>query len=95
MCSQIALDDLAVFEPLDAVVVDVLPELIDVGDLVVLTELLYLDVLDQMLYDEVAVALSEPLGALDELADVEGLVVVCRCQSLQSHCPLPLLTILG
>ena len=66
-----------------------LPELLDVDDLVVLLVLPYLDVLDLMLYDDVAVAPFEPLYALDELADVEGLVVGCRCRSLWSRMSHP------
>ena len=108
LCSQLVLDYAVVLDPVDNEVVAVLltlvhvddgvalPELLDVDDLVVLLELPYLDVLDLMLYDEVAVALSESLYALDELADVEGLVVGCRCLSLRSRCcrPTLLLTIL-
>ena len=62
-----------------------LPELLDVDDLVVLLERTYRDVLDLMLYDDdVADTQYESLNVLEELADAEGLVVGCRCQSLLS-----------
>ena len=48
----------------------VLPGLLGVDDLVVLLEFLYLDVLDLMIYDDVAVAQFETLNFLDELAGV-------------------------
>ena len=72
----------------------VLPELFDVDDLVVLLELLYLGVLDLLLYDGVADAQFESLDALDELADEAGLDVGCQCQSLWSRYPTLLLTII-
>ena len=45
-------------------------------------ELLYLDVLDLMLYDHVPDAPFGSLDALDEIADVEGLDVDSQCQPL-------------
>ena len=78
LCSQLVLDDAAVLEPVDDEVVAVLlallyvddgvalPELLDVENLAVLIEQLYLDVLDLMLYDDVADAQFESLDALDE-----------------------------
>ena len=67
---------------------------VDVDDLLVLLALLYLDVLDLLLYDDFADAQFESLDALDELADVVGLDVDCQCQSLWSRCPILLRTIL-
>ena len=76
----------------------VLPEFLDVDDLALLIELFHLDILDVrfgffvldvlvefvLLYDDVAAAQFEFLNVLDELADLVGLVVGCRCQSLLS-----------
>ena len=106
LCSQPVLDEAVVLEPVDDEVVAVLlallcvddgvalPGLLDVDDLLVLLELLYLDVLDMMLYDHVTDAPFESLDALDELADVEGVDVDCLCQPLWSRCPTLLRTIL-
>ena len=100
------LDEAVVLEPVDddaaAVLLALLyvddgvalPELLDFDDLLVLFELLYLDVLDLMLYDDVADGQFESLDALDELADVVCLDVGCQCQPLWSRCPTLLLTIL-
>ena len=67
LCSQFLLDDHVVPEPLDDEIVANLfalpyvddevvlpPKFLDVGDLVVLIELLNFDVLDLMFYDDVA-----------------------------------------
>ena len=72
----------------------VLPELLDAGGLPVLLELLDVDDLlglPELVYDDVADAQFESLDVFDELVDVVGLDVGCRCQSLRSQWPTLLL----
>ena len=90
LCSQPDLVEVAVLELADDEVVAVLLVLLHADDGVVLPELLDADgllVLPELLYDDVADAQFESLEVFDELVDVVGLDVGCRCQPLRSRCP--------
>ena len=82
LCSQPDLAEAVVLELADDEVVAVLLVLLDADDLPVLLALLYGDVAD---------AQFESLDVFDELVDVVGLDVGCRCQPLRSRCPTLLL----
>ena len=91
-------DGVVLPELLDAGGLPALPELLDVDDLPVLLELLDVDDLPallELLYDDVADAQFESLDVFDELVDVVGLDVGCRCQSLRSRWPTLLLADVG
>ena len=93
-CSQPVLAEVAVLELVGDEVVVVLLVFLHADDGVVLPELLDADalpVLLELLYGDVADAQFESLDVFDELVDVVGLNVGCRCQSLRSLCPTLLL----
>ena len=98
LCSQPDLAEAAVLELADDEVVAVLLVLLDADDLPVLLALLdvaAVPVLLELLYDDVADAQFESLDVFDELVDVVGLDVGCRCQPLRSRCPTLLLADVG
>ena len=110
LCSQPDLAEAAVPELADDEVVAVLLVLLDADDLPVLLALLdvaavpvllvLLDVaavpvLLVLLYNDVADAQFESLDVFDELVDVVGLDVGCRCQPLRSRCHTLLLADVG
>ena len=98
LCSQPDLAEAAVLELADDEVVAALLVLPHVDDGVVLPELLDaggLLVLPELLYEDVADAQFESPDVFDELVDVVGLDVGCRCQPLRSRCPTLLLVDVG
>ena len=61
----------------------------------ILIEFFNFDALGLMFYDDVAAAQFDFHDVLDGLADVESLVVGCRCQSLLSQSCRPTLLFLA
>ena len=97
-CSQPDLAETGVLGLADDEVVAALLVRLDAADLPVLLALLdvaAVPVLLELPYDDVADAQFESLDVFDELVDVVGLDVGCRCQPLRSRCPTLLLADVG